>query len=184
MAKNLNSKSYSLLLETFSSDEKVAAFAYAKLRDSLIRFFQIKGDDAPDEAADETLDRVAAKLSEAVLIEDLTKYSFGVARLVFLENLRKAQKQKKAFEDFRLSNALQKNDEETDDFAPFRKCFESLPDAEKNILQTYFDDLPFDEINENRLKLTDKLGVSLNNLRLKIFRLRRRLEDCVQHAKK
>ncbi|CAN5382097.1 hypothetical protein BH10ACI1_BH10ACI1_12330 [soil metagenome] len=180
MAKHLTADSYSLLLRAFSADEKSAVAAYTKLRASLVRFFQIKGDVAPEESADETIERVAAKLGETVQIEDLTKYSFGTARLVFLENLRKSQKQKKAFEDFRWANELQKNDEEADDFAPFRECFESLPDAEKNILQKYFEDLPYAKLNENRQKLTGKLGVSVNNLRLKIFRMRRRLEDCVR----
>lgn len=183
VAKNLTAESYSLLLKAFSSDEKEAALAYAKLRDSLARFFQLKGDSA-DEAADETLDRVAVKLGENVLIDDLTKYSFGVARLVFLERLRKMQKEKKAFENYRVENAHQKFDEEADDFSPFRECFESLPNADKSILRAYFIDLPHAELNENRQKLTDKLGVTLNNLRLKIFRLRRRLEDCVRGKRK
>lgn len=184
MAKNLTAESYSLLLKAFSSDEESAAVAYAKLRDSLIRFFQIKGDEMPDEAADETLDRVAIKLGEAVLIEDLTKYSFGVARLVFHENLRKTQKEKKVLENYRAESERQKFDEETDEFAPFRECFESLAGNDKSILQTYFNDLPYAELNENRQKMTDKLGVSVNSLRLKIFRLRRRLEDCVRGRRK
>ena len=122
MAKNLTAESYSLLLRAFSSDEGEAAAALSKLRDTLDRFFQIKGDETPEEAADETLDRVAARLSEAVLIEDLTKYSFGVARLVFLENLRKTQKVKKTLEDYRTENERQKADEETGSRGSRRHC--------------------------------------------------------------
>lgn len=184
MAKNLNAESYALLLKAVSSDEETAANAYAKLRDSLIRLFQIKGDEMPEESADETLDRVAAKLGADVLIEDLTKYSFGVARLVFYENLKKTQKEKKVLENYRAESERQKIDEETDDFLPFRECFESLAGDDKRILQIYFNDLPYAELNENRQKLTGKLGVSVNNLRLKIFRLRRRLEDCVRGKRK
>ena len=94
MAKNLTSESYSLLLEAFSSDEDAAAAALAKLRASLVRFFQIKGDENAEESADETLDRVAVKIGEAALIEDLTKYAFGVARFIFFENLRKTHQAK------------------------------------------------------------------------------------------
>ncbi len=184
MAKNLTAESYTLLLKACSSEEKEAALAYAKLRDSLTRFFQIKGDAAADEAADETLDRVAAKLGENILISDLTKYSFGVARLVFLEHLRKTNKEKKAFENYRAENAHQNFDEETDDFSPFRECFESLPNEDKSILRAYFDDLPQTKLIENRQKLTVNLGIAMNNLRLKIFRLRRRLEDCVRGKRK
>ncbi len=184
VAKNLTAESYSLLLKTFASDEGEAVTALSKLRGSLGRFFQIKGDSDPDEAADETLDRVAVKLGDAVLITDVTKYSFGVARLVFLENLRKTQKAKKAFESYRAENERQKAGEETDDFSPLRECFEILADDEKKILRAYFADLPHAELDEKRRKLTALLGVSQNNLRLKIFRLRRRLEDCVRGKRK
>ena len=172
-----------MLLQTFSSDEETAAIDFTKLRDSLVRFFQIKGDSSPEEAADETLDRVAVKLGEAVLIENLTNYSFGVARLVFLENLRKTEKSKKALENYRAKNERQNTDEETDDFSPLRECFESLADNEKKILRAYFADLPHAELDKERRKLTALLDVSLNNLRLKVFRLRRRLEDCVRGKK-
>jgi len=185
VAKNLTAESYSLLLKAFSSNEVKAAAALSKLRDALVRFFQIKGDADAEESADETLDRVATKLTEAVLIEDLTKYSFGVARLVFLENLRKTQKAKKAFGQYQAETLLrQKAGEEIDDFAFLRECFAELKDDEKQILQAYFADLPPVELDEKRRKLTASLGVSQNNLRLKIFRLRRRLEDCVRGKRK
>ncbi len=184
MAKNPNAESYILLLKTFSSDEETATDAYLKLRNLLVKFLQIKGDDEPEESADETLDRVAAKIGANVLIEDLTKYSFGVARLVFLENLRKSANRKKAFENFQAEYERLEITEESDDFKPFRECFESLPDTDKNILRDYFEDLPNAELNEKRLKLADLQSLSLNGLRLKIFRLRKHLDDCVRGFRK
>ncbi len=172
-----------MLLQTFSSDEEAAAIDFTRLRDSLVRFFQIKGDAAPEESADETLDRVAAKLGEAVQIENLTKYSFGVARLIFLENLRKTQNSKKALDNYRAENKRQNLDDEKDGFSPLRECFAELAEDERKILRAYFADLPRAELDEERQKLTASLGISLNNLRLKIFRLRRRLENCVRGKK-
>ena len=180
MTKNITTESFSNLLEAFSSDKTEAGIAYAKLRDSLVRFFTLKGDFEPETAADETLDRVALKLSENGEIEDLTKYSFGVARFIFLERIKANKKEKVAVEEFYADQTAFVESEETDDFAPFRDCFEKLPDDEKNILRDYFADIPFAQVFVYRQELSEKYKISLNNLRMKIFRLRQRLENCVK----
>lgn len=180
MANYPNARSYSLLLEALSSDEESAAIAFSKLRDSLVRFFQLKGDSDPAHAADETLDRVSAKLGDAVMIHDLTKYSFGVARLVFLENLRKSQKAEIALKDYRPQNTMPDANDETDSFEHMRECFDQLPSTNRDLMRIYFADLPRAELDEERRRLATTMNASQNNLRLKIFRLRRRLEDCVR----
>ena len=123
VAKNLTVESLNRLLAEFSADERQAAAAYTNLRDSLIRFFELKGDSEPESAADETLDRTAAKVAANTPIDNLTKYSFGVARLIFLERLRLAQKEKNAAADFYAEKTVSANEnEETDDFQFFREC--------------------------------------------------------------
>jgi len=181
VAKQLNAESYSLLLQALSSNEDVAASEFTKLRDSLVRFFLIKGEMEADEAADETLDRLAAKLDGPVVIENLTKYSFGIARLVFLENLRKTSKADQAVKAYAWERADRiQPDEETDGFSRMRDCFGKLSDPDKDLLRSYFADVPRGRLDEERIQLAGSMGASLNNLRLKIFRLRRRLEDCVR----
>ena len=178
--KNLTSESFDQLLNALSSDKTEAAVAYAKLRDSLVRFFQLKGDFVADEAADETLDRVVIKFSQNSAIDNLTKYSFGVARFVFLERLRSRQKEKIAAEGFYSDKIKVKAEAEIDEFLPLRECFENLAKDEKSILQTYFADIPYSKLTKKRQQLSIKLNIPLNNLRLKVFRLRHRLEDCVK----
>lgn len=183
MAKNLTVESLSFLLAKFSENERQAADAYTKLRDSLVRFFALKGDFEPDAAADETLDRVALKVAAKTPIEDLTKYSFGVARLVFLERLRSSQKEKKAAADF-YAGRKPPLSAETDDFRFFRECFKALPDAERDFLRKYFADLPFQKLVELRRLLNGEMGFSAGQAQVKIFRLRKRLEQCVRKKAK
>jgi DNA-directed RNA polymerase specialized sigma24 family protein len=178
--KNLTPESFDQLLNALSPDRREAAAAYAKLRDALVRFFQLKGDFAPETAADATLDRVAVKISESVKIDNLTRYSFGVARFIFLERLHSRKKEKIAAEGFYTTNNLQKNPEESDDFSPFRECFEGLPRDENILMQTYFADLSYEKLIAQRQESAKQYNISLENLRLKIFRLRRRLNDCVR----
>ena len=184
MAKNLTSESFNLLLAKFSEDERQAAAVYTALRDSLVRFFEIKGDSEPEAAADATLDRTALKVAADTPIDDIRKYSFGIARLIFLERLRLSQKEKKAAEDFYTGKKVSLIDAETDDYKFFRECFDRLPNAERIFLQSYFTDAPYQKIIETRRRLTVEAGVSINQIRVKVSRLRKRLENCVQIRRK
>lgn len=184
MAKNLTSQSLNFLLAEFSENERQAAVAYTNLRDSLIRFFELKGDSEPESAADETLDRTAAKVAAGTPIDDIKKYSFGVARLVFLERLRFSQKEKNAAENFYKQKNVSTEDSETDGFDFFRECFKALPSADRNFLESYFTDLPYEKLVELRRRLSDEAGVSLNQARVKVSRLRKRLENCVRAKRK
>lgn len=182
---DINNESFEYFLQSLSTNETEAGVAYTKLRDSLVRFFQLKGDAEPETAADETIDRVALKFSQNSKIDNLTKYSFGVARLVFLERLRRNQKEKNSHDGFYANKALFSADTiENDEFLFYRECFQSLPEPDRRFLERYFMELPNAQQNENRKKMIDEFGVSVNNLRLKIFRLRKRLNKCLQKKRK
>ena len=180
MTKNITSESFDRLLDAFSSDKTEAGLAYSKLRDSLVRFFEIKGDFAPNEAADATIDRVVLKLSQIREIDDLTKYSFAVARFIFLERLRLSNNERIAAEGFYADKINLKTEIEDDEFAPLRECFEKLDEDEKNILEKYFADVPHSKLIENRGEICIENNISANHLRLKVFRLRKTLHNCVK----
>jgi hypothetical protein len=182
-SRDLTSESLKKLLRSFSDDNAAAGAAYTKLRDSLVRFFALKGDINPGEAADETLDRVALKFSQNTEIADSTKYSFGVARLIFLERLKEAKKEEIAAKVFYTDRISLKPDKEIDEFSTLRECFNQLNVEEKTVLELYFADLPPAALCEQRKNLTIRHNITLNNLRLKVFRLRERLEKCVKNKK-
>ena len=184
MATKITAESFNRLLFKFSEDERQAAVAYTHLRDSLIRFFTLKGDSEPEAAADATLDRTAAKVAQNTPVGDIKKYSFGVARLIFLERRRFSQKEKIAAEDFYQGKTNASSDVENDDFYFFRECFKSLSNPDRTLLQNYFTDAPYQKIIETRHRLSDEKGFSINQLRVKISRLRKGLENCVRLKRK
>jgi hypothetical protein len=181
MSEKVSNEKINELLKALSPEGEEAAIAYTKLQNSLVRFFQIKGDLDSLEAADLTLDRVALKISQETPIDDLTKYSFGVARLIFFERLRQSEKERKAADGFYADKISENIDENSDSFTHHRECFESLESEEKQLLKDYFADLPHSKQNENRSQVSVKYKISLSNLRLKVFRLRKRLEECVRN---
>ena len=88
MPIELTDSAFGRLLDHLDRDRARAADRYEELRRILVRFFEWRSAPFPEELADATFDRVARKLAEGVMIENIGAYSYGVARLVALEALK------------------------------------------------------------------------------------------------
>jgi DNA-directed RNA polymerase specialized sigma24 family protein len=84
----LTPEAFERLLASFDSDRERAGQKYENTRRKLLEFFEARGSRAPDEHADETLNRVARKIVEGEAIENLNNYCYGVARFLWLEASR------------------------------------------------------------------------------------------------
>src|SRR2546422_8938750 len=85
---DLSEEAFSRLLARLNADPMLAGEEYEKLRARLIYFFERKGCRIPAELSDETINRIARRVEEGLEIEDVFKFSYGVARLVMLEHWR------------------------------------------------------------------------------------------------
>jgi DNA-directed RNA polymerase specialized sigma24 family protein len=109
--------------------------------------------------------------------------AFSIAKFVFLETIRKEQKQKAAADGFYQNRGAHRSFGDSDGFEPLRDCFEKLYDRERALLLEYFADLPSAQLAAHRQRLADREQMDLNALRNRISRLRRRLEECVGDKK-
>ncbi|HEY8561666.1 MAG TPA: hypothetical protein VIL74_14920 [Pyrinomonadaceae bacterium] len=183
MPKALTSESFAKLLQALSPDEAESARLYTKLHKSLANYFALKGIAAPDDAADETIDRIPERINEDTKKEDIRYIAFSVARYVFLEKIRKEQKRARADERFYEKNGDGQTLDENDGYESLRDCFQALYERERELLVRYFADLEAPELFAHRQKLAAREGIDLNALRNRISRLRRRLEDCADREK-
>jgi hypothetical protein len=84
----LTPQSFAKLLAILAPSPESAGEKYEQLRRQLIKFFEWRGSHISDQLADETLNRLARKIDEGEQIEkNVTAFSFGIARFVFLETL-------------------------------------------------------------------------------------------------
>lgn len=183
MPKSLTSESFKKLLAALSDNEAEAEKKYRNLREMLGRFFRLKGISDGDEAVDETIDRIVKKIEQETLIEDLRNFTFGVAKFVALEMVRRDQARARAADSFHLKNSPPDSFGERDLVEHLRGCFDELYPRERLLLVKYFEDLPPDELHENRIQLAKRESLTLNALRNRISRLRSRLEECLQKKK-
>ena len=168
-----------------SFDRLLTSPEYEKLRGRLIRIFARRGCQFPQDLADETVSRVAEKLHEiAPTYEgDPARYFYGVARNVYLEYTRRPKTVH--LEESRSWT----HDDDRDRFrkeeahACLEHCLEELPRDERSLICEYYRYDKSAKI-DHRKKLAEGLGLGLNALRIKAYRIRQRLQLCVMSCSK
>jgi len=175
---SLSASGLGSLLGHLDPDAERAADAYQALRRVLVSFFTWRGAWVPDELADETLDRLAAKLERGLQVDDVRRFARGIARLVLLEFFRRPDVRALRADESELERlpAPAQPDPE-----PLRECLErclaELPPESRDLILRYYVDQGRPKI-ENRRRLAEELGVSESALRNRAQRVRDRLERC------
>ncbi|MCY7377146.1 MAG: hypothetical protein LH472_14395, partial [Pyrinomonadaceae bacterium] len=135
----LTPEAFERLLLSFDSDREQAGQKYENLRRKLLEFFEARGSHAPDEHADETLNRAARKIVEGEAVENINNYCYGVARFLWLEASRGRAKEPIALDD---DCAASGEDEEEREqrrqrerrIECFEECLRKLPDETRTFI--------------------------------------------------
>jgi len=169
---DLSEESFFRLLARLNADPMLAGEEYEKLRARLIYFFERKGCRTPAELSDETINRIARKVEEGLEIEDVFKFSYGVARLVLLEHWRDP---KRAWDQLDQRLSPPKSDREFDDHRMecMEKCLQALPSEDRDLIVK---NCILDK--KGKEELAGSLGLTVNALRIRAFRIRTRLHEC------
>ncbi|MEJ7616640.1 MAG: sigma-70 family RNA polymerase sigma factor [Pyrinomonadaceae bacterium] len=148
------------------------------------KFFEWRGSTSPDEHADETINRVARKIAEGEVIQNLQSYFYGVARLLFMESLKEREREQAAIDQ--LPEPIQAAEESGDSDSRlecFEQCVRSLPAENRELIVEYYQEEKRAKIDQRKV-LAEKLGMPLNALRIRAHRIRVKLEDCVHECVK
>ncbi len=177
------------LLQWFSGETESSGESYLDMRQRLVAYFDRKNCTAPDELADETLNRVARRLEEenGIISDSPAHYCYIVARYVFIEYWRGTRRN-----EVPLDRVLRQPAEEftsLEDEAINReklmscldRCTEKLDPQSRDLIIRYYQGERRLKI-ENRRALAAKLGITLNALSIRACRIRDKLEACVQNC--
>jgi DNA-directed RNA polymerase specialized sigma24 family protein len=176
---DLSQEAFFRLLERLSADPALAGEEYEKLRARLMYFFERKGCRTPAELSDETINRVARKVEEGLeIIEDMYKYSHGVARRVLQEHWRDPKREWDQIDE-RVSspNSDQEFDEQR--LGCMKKCLQTLPPEERDLIVK---NCSIDK--KGREDLAQSLRLTINAFRLRVFRIRTKLRECCEKCLK
>jgi DNA-directed RNA polymerase specialized sigma24 family protein len=168
---------FATLLTRLGPDADRAGAAYEHLHRALVSLFAWRGAATPEELADETLDRLATRLDEGVEVQDLPRFTRGIARLVLLEHWRRPEVRGVPLEDV---GSLPIAGDMGDDAHSkcLHRCLGEIEPEGRDLILEYYSAEGRRRI-EVRKELARALGVSESALRNRAQRLRDRLERCI-----
>src|SRR5262245_28247267 len=170
--------SFASLLGRLGPDADSAGLAYEALRRSLVGFFTWRGAATPEECADETLDRLASRLEEGVEVQDVPRFTRGIARLVLLEHWRRPDAQRAPLAEEREHAAGLSDPGVEALHRCLDRCLSELPEGGRRLILEYYLEEGRGRI-ERRRQIARALAVSETALRNRAQRLRERLEHCI-----
>jgi DNA-directed RNA polymerase specialized sigma24 family protein len=179
--REVSPEAFARLLAALSPDAEEAGRLYTRLHQKLISFFQMRGLSDPGDAADDTLDRAAARLAQGAQAPDVSKYCLGIARNVARERWRREQREEPVAEDFVVVAAETGEDEEIRRIhLVLKPCLEQLAPEERELLVAYCRVARGRARAEHRRALADARQTTVLALRMRVTRLRSILTDCVR----
>lgn len=183
------------LLSRLAPEREAAGLAYERIRYRLVRFLEWRGCSEAELLADEAINRVARRLAAGLEIESEDPYVFfrGVAGRVFQEWQRQRMREREAHRGAARENQrLRPHDGVEDDLGDpdgsawvheqlpqLRDCLARLSAAERDLVLRFYRGDGAERIRERR-RLAHQHEITMSALRLKAFRIRRRLERCME----
>ena len=156
--ERLSARGLARLLERLDSDSRRAGEAYEALQHTLVKFFDWRGAGSPEECAADTLDRLAGKLDEGTRVDDVSRFALGIARLVLLEEWRRADARAVPADQAHLERLVAPEALEEE---PRRDCLdgclEGLPRESRDLVLQYYVAEGRSKI-DNRRRLAQKLA--------------------------
>lgn len=184
MAWSLTEDALALLLKRLDDDRERAGEKYEDLRRMLLRFFEWRGASFCEERADETLNRLARKLTEGLNLQDPRAYAMQVARLVLLESYKSRDARRAEWDELPQEPSVDPLREMSDRDLTERnqrcliRCLQLLPDDARQLILAYYQHTGRAQI-EYRAALALQLGLRREALANRVQRLRDRLTECV-----
>ncbi|HEY2962729.1 MAG TPA: hypothetical protein VGJ37_09965 [Pyrinomonadaceae bacterium] len=178
MNKNwiMSAQSFEALLDWLASDREQAGIKYEQIRSGLIKFFSRRGHSEAEDLADETINRVASRLSEIKnqIYGDRSRYFYGVAHKVQLEYRRRKQPQAPA-------ESISDSDRVEVEHRCLEECIAKLSEENRELVLGYYQADGRQKIDQRRM-LAEKLGIAPNALRIRAYRIRAALQKCVERC--
>ena len=173
---NITEEEFESLLSWLHPDRDEAGRKYELIRASLVRIFVSKGFNDAEDLADQSINRVMARLAEIRegYVGEPARYFFGVARFVSME----ADRRREIATDVAPPD-LEIVDSHGPEYDCLLKCLKFLTKQKRELILDYYVYEGHEKIEHHKLMATE-LGITEGALRGRAFHLRANLEKCIQ----
>ena len=179
-------ESFEEILAWLDPDREVAGAMYVQLRHDLAKIFTWNRCSDPEEQTDEVFDRVARRVHELrkTFVGDPRLFFYKVARNIVKE-MPKRRKKEESLEDRKVSEAIvtSDTDEETAQMREecLNSCLQELSKEKRELILSYYAGEKHAKI-QHRTELAKRLGISVETLRVRAYRIRGELEHCIEQC--
>lgn len=179
-------ESFDEILAWLNPDRDVAAKMYVQLRHDLAKLFMWGRCADPEGMTDEAFDRVAKKVHEVRLSYqgDPRLYFRAVANNLIKENFKKIKTQV-SLDDIDLPE--QQTIEAAEDTADIQDCLQwclrKLDNDKRKLILAYYAKEKQAKI-DYRHELAQRFGISVETLRVRVFRIRASIAECIESCLK
>src|SRR5205085_7279604 len=179
-------ESFEEILAWLNPDREVAATMYVQLRHDLAKIFTYRGCVDPEGLTDEVFDRVARKVHEVrpTYEGDPRLYFRGVANNVVMETIKKSRTEVSIEGiDLPTQKTIETKDETADIEECLQSCLQKLSAENRELILSYYAKEKQAKI-DHRSELARQFGTSVETLRVKVYRIRISLEQCIERCLK
>lgn len=171
-------------LATLDADREQSGAKYEFLRVRLVKFFEWRNCARAEELTDIVFDRIVKKIVDGEQIQNVNAYAATVAQFVFKEDCRSRERLRQPIEDnpaiqnlIAASGSAEADETDRARLDCLEKCLAEFSAENRRLITAYYD---ADErtMIATRRRLADAMSVSLNTLRIRVCRLKSKLEDC------
>ena len=184
----LTEAAFNRLLTWLDDGVDSAGETYLEMRRRLVAYFDRRNRPAPDTLADATLNRISRTLEKSGSIETRPpqRYCYVVAKFVLLEDFRR-ERRHVPLDDVRHANAAAWRPSalaedaaaaQEQRFECLDRCLRRLKAEQRELIVEYYGDARRQRI-ERRRDLAARLGITMNALGIRAWRIRAALETCV-----
>ena len=179
------------LLAQLDVERGAAGAKYEATRLKLAKFFERRALPSPDDHADEVVNIVARQLEEGKVIENINAYFLAVAKRHVITIARGPE-----IDSLEDPEALPASGStpgsgfsDVDELRQIQEtrlkyldhCLEHIGMDQRAVILGYYHDTKQAKI-DNRRSLAERLGIDLNTLRIRVCRIRMKLEKCINEC--
>lgn len=180
-------ESFEEILAWLNPDREIAAAMYVQLRHDLAKIFMWRQCSDPEGLTDEVFDRVSRKVHDvrATYVGDPRLYFRAVANNLIKEDLKKF-KTHVSLENIDLPRHEEKTENEDETLQMqecLQSCLQELSTEKRDMIIGYYAKEKQAKI-DHRSELAQQFGISVENLRVKVYRIRVSLQGCIERCLK
>lgn len=175
---HLPALSRSELLAIFDSDPERAEGKYRELYQKLTRYFEWSRQPDPEDLAQEALKRGFGRLQKGqrITVDDPACYFFGIARNLLRERAKSRKVEELDEHHMAHGQRLFLGMDTNEQVVFLKQCLRKLPQGDFDLLSAY--------VEGEAEALGEKIGVSAGTLRMRIYRIRKRLGLLLESQKR